>query len=88
MLGGKCDLRQAVLYPVLILQVCSRNRRHAHNDVHGRPYLMGHSGEKILFGVTGLLGKIERILQLMFPGGQRLDIAPLLPVREDCQPDG
>ena len=47
MLGGIADLFEAVLHPLLVVDVSRRNGGHPEDGVHGRADLMAHPGKEI-----------------------------------------
>ena len=63
MLGGIADLFQTVLHPPLIVNISSRNGRHAQYRIHGRADLMAHTGQKIRLCLIRMFCDCQCILQ-------------------------
>ena len=55
MLGCLLNLADTVCYPVRVIHMVPCDLRHAENDIHRRPHIMGHIGQKFTLRAVRLL---------------------------------
>ena len=63
MLAGDGDLSEVILHLFPVVDVRGRQRRKAHNGVHGRAHVMGHVVEEGGLCVIGMLRRCQRVRQ-------------------------
>ena len=61
--GGIGDFGQALLRLGAVIRVGGGDGRHTDDRIHGRTYLMGHTGKKITLGRVGLPGVLKGVTQ-------------------------